>query len=73
VKKATKLMEILTNNHTKVLPAKYAKIILQVATVEERIKNLMGYGLVDKSKKLSESLIILLEAARKEYDDDQKK
>ena len=73
MKKATKLMEILTNNHTKVLPAKYAKIILQVATVEERIKNLMGYGLVDKSKKLSESLIILLEAARKEYDDDQKK
>ena len=66
-------MNILTKNHTEVLPEKYAKIVLQVATVEERIKNFMDYGLVDKSKKLSESLVMLLEAVRKEYEDDQKK
>jgi len=73
VKTAMQLMKILTENHTKVLPSKYVKVILQVATLEERISSMMSFGFTDKSKALNESLIALLEAIRDEYKRDNKK
>lgn len=66
-------MEILSENHTKTIPEKYAKVILQVATLEERINTLMDFGMVNKSQELQKSLIDLLTAVRQEYDDDQNK
>lgn len=66
-------MQILTKNHTVVLPEKYAKVVLQVATLEERIKTMMSFGMVDKSKELSISLVELLEAVKKEFINDENK
>jgi hypothetical protein len=71
VKKATQLFEILSYNHTKPLKEKYAKVVLQVATLEERINTLMSFGMVDRSKELQGNLIELLEAIRKEFVDEE--
>lgn len=60
-------MEILSENHTKPIAPKYATVILQVATLEERIRSLMSFGLVEESKKLSEALVMLLQEIRDEY------
>lgn len=60
-------MEILSVKYTKVIPEKYAKLILQVATLEERIKTLMDFGMVDKSTELNNALIALLEEVKREY------
>jgi len=57
VKKASKLFEILTDNHTKILPEKYAKIVLQIATLEERSSAMMSFGMVDKVKSINDALI----------------
>ena len=73
MKKAEQLMDILTQGHTKVLPAKYAKVVLQVATLEERISSMMSFGLVDKANQLTAALIDLLQAVRDEYDKDNPK
>ncbi len=67
MKKATKLMEILSANYTKIIPEKYAKLILQVATLEERIKTLMDFGMMDKSMELNGALVDLLEEVKREY------
>jgi hypothetical protein len=66
-------MEILTENHTKVLPEKYAKVVLQIATLEERISAMMSFGFTEKSKMLSDNLVQLLQAVKDEYERDQKK
>ena len=73
MKKAEKLLEILTENHTKVLPQKYAKVILQVATLEERITAMLSFGFTEEPKELSIALVDLIKAIRDEYDKDNKK
>lgn len=73
MKKASKLFEILTENHTKILPAKYAKIVLQVATLEERSSAMMSFGMTGKAKAVSGTLVTLLEAVKKEFEEDNKK
>lgn len=73
MKKAEKLMKILTQDHTKVLPAKYARVVLQIATLEERISTLMSFGLTEKPKELSAALVELLQATRDEYERDNKR
>lgn len=66
-------MEILTENHTKVLPEKYAKVVLQIATLEERISAMMSFGFTKKSKMLSDNLVQLLQSVKDEYERDQKR
>jgi len=73
VKKATKLMEILTKNYRRILPEKYAKVILKVAILEERINTLMSFGMVDKAAEMNKSLVELLEAVKKDYKDNERK
>lgn len=41
-------MEILTENHTKALPEKYAKVVLKIATLEERISAMMSFVKIAK-------------------------
>jgi len=72
VKKATQLMKILTKNYKAILPEKYAKVVLQVAILEERINTLMSFGLVDKASEMSKSLVELLEDIKKDYKDENK-
>jgi len=72
VKKAEQLFKILTKNYRTVIPEKYAKVILQIATLEERINTLMSFGMTEKSKELSESLVELLAALKKDYEDENK-
>lgn len=72
MKKATKLFEILSYDYTKPLKEKYAKLVLQVATLEERINTLMSFGMVDRSKELQDTLIELLEAIKQEFIDEEK-
>jgi len=71
--KAEKLLELLTENHTKVLPAKYAKVIIQVATLEERVSAMMSFGLTEKAKEISTALVDLIKAIRDEYEKDNKR
>ena len=71
MKKATKLFEILSYNHTKPLKEKYAKVVLQVATLEERINTLMSFGMVDRSRELQATLVELLEAIKQEFIDEE--
>ena len=73
MKKATKLMEILTKNYRRILPEKYAKVILKVAILEERINTLMSFGMVDKANEMNKSLVELLEAVKKDYKDNERK
>ncbi len=68
MKKATKLIEILTKNYTSVLPEKYVVPILQVATLEERAKVLMNFGLVDEAKEARSLVVDLIQAIRDESD-----
>lgn len=71
MKKAEELAKILTNDHTEVMAPKYVKVVLQVATLEERIRTFMSFGLVERSKELNEALITLIEAIRDEFIEDQ--
>ena len=66
-------MEILTENYTRVLEKKYAKVVIQVATLEERISAMMSFGLTRKAKVLSDNLVELLKAVKDEYRRDQNK
>lgn len=70
MKKALKLMEIFSENHTKPISEKYAMATFKVAALEERIKNMMDFGMIDKSKELSASLLVLLEEIVSEYKKD---
>lgn len=63
-------MQILSNNYSNPIPEKYCKMILQVATIEERTKGLMSFGLVEKAKEVNEHLIIILEEIKREYQKD---
>ena len=72
MKKAEQLFKILTENYKKVIPEKYAKVILQIATLEERINALTSFGMTDKSKEINNSLIELLAALKKDYEDENK-
>lgn len=65
-------MQILTKNYKKILPEKYAKVILQIATLEERISALMSFGMVDKANEINVLLIELLEAIKNEYEQENK-
>ena len=65
-------MQILTKNYKKILPEKYAKVILQIATLEERISALMSFGMVDKANEINILLIELLEAIKNEYEQENK-
>lgn len=71
MKKAIQLMKILSHEHTKPVQEKYAIVILQVATLEERIALMMSFGMVEKAKALQEALILLLESIKKEFMDDE--
>ena len=66
-------MKILSHEHTKPLSEKYAKVVLQVATLEERINTMMSFGMVDRAKELQVTLLTLLEAIRQEFIDDENK
>lgn len=72
MKKALQLMGILTEDYTVVIDKKYALAIVQVATLEDRIKSMMSFGLVDKGEELERELIMLLTAVRDEYKEDEK-
>ena len=71
MKKAAQLFKIISYNHTKPVKEKYAKVVLQVATLEERINTMMSFGMVDKAKALQITLVELLEAIRKEFIDEE--
>jgi len=71
MKKAKQLMQILSHEHTKPIKEKYAIVVLQIATLEERISVMMSFGMVDKAKAMQEALVLLLEAVRKEFIDDE--
>jgi hypothetical protein len=71
MKKARQLMQILSYEHTKPIKEKYAIVVLQIATLEERISVMMSFGMVDKAKAMQEALVLLLEAVRKEFIDDE--
>ena len=64
-------MQILSHNHTKPLSEKYAKVVLKVATLEERIKIMMSLGMVGKAKELTDTLVGLLKAIRAEFIKDE--
>lgn len=70
MKKAEQLFKILSKNYRKVIPEKYVKVILQIAMLEERISALTSFGMTDKSKELSEALVELLEALKKDYENE---
>lgn len=70
MKKAEKLMKILSENYTKPIPEKYAKVILQVATLEERVSAMMSFGLTEKAKEISAALFELIQAIRDEHERD---
>ena len=63
-------MQILTSNYTIPISEKYGKMIIQVATIEERINGLMSFGMVDRAREVNDSLVSLLEEIKKEYERD---
>jgi len=65
-------MQILSYEHTRPLSEEYAKVVLQVATLEERIKVMMSFGLVAEARELNLALIDLLKAVRKDFIDKRK-
>lgn len=71
--KAINLFNILTKNHTKALPEKYAKVVVQVARIEERIDAFKEFGMMERATKMNKELIILLEAVVDEYKEDKRK
>ena len=64
-------MQILSHEYTKPVIEKYAIVILQVATLEERINLMMSFGMTEKAKALQEALVLLLEAVKKEFIEDK--
>lgn len=70
--KALNLFKILTEDHKRVLPEKYAKVIVQVARIEERIESFKDFGLMAKATQMNQELIVLLEAVIAEYKRDNK-
>ena len=71
MKKASKLLAILTEEFTEPINEKYGKVVIQVATLEERIKTFKDFGLMDRARELNEALIMLLEEIKKEYEKDR--
>lgn len=71
--KAEKLMKILSHDYTQPIEEKYAKVIIQVATLEEKIKALISLGFKSKAYKINNSIIYLIEEIKKEYERDQKR
>lgn len=65
-------MEILTKNYKRILPEKYAKVILKIAILEERINTLISFGMTDKAVEMNQSLIELLETIKKDYENENK-
>lgn len=65
-------MKILTEDYKYPLDEKYGKVIVQVATLEERIKSFKDFGLMDRATELNDALIELLESIKKEYVEDSK-
>lgn len=70
MRKAETLLQILTHEYTKPLQEKYGKLVVQAAALEERIRVLMEFGMIDKSKELNVALVGLLEDIKKEFDAD---
>ena len=66
-------MQILSHEHTKPVIEKYAMVILQITTLEERISLMMSFGMTEKAKALQEVLVLLLEAVKKEFIEDNDK
>jgi len=72
MKKAERLMGILTKEYKRSIPKKYAMIILKIAALEERSKTLMDFGMVDMSKDINRILMELLEQTVIEYKNEKK-
>jgi nitrogen fixation/metabolism regulation signal transduction histidine kinase len=71
--KALNLFRILTKDHKRVLPEKYAKVIVQVARLEERIEGFKDFGMMERAATMNKELVELLEAIVIEYKQDNKK
>lgn len=67
MKQATKLIKSLTNNYTIPLSETYSKIVLQVATLEERIRTFTALGMIEKSDKMNKQLENLIRQIKKDF------
>ena len=71
MKKATRLIQTLSENYTKPISEKYAKVILQVNTLEERIETFTLVGMDKRAKELNAQLILIIEKVKKEFKDNK--
>ncbi len=71
MEKATRLIKSLTKNYTKPISEKYAKVVLQVSTLEERIKTFSLVGMTDRANELNAQLVLLIAKVRDEFKDDK--
>lgn len=71
MEKAIRLIKILTKNYTKPISEKYAKVVLQVSTLEERINTFTLVGMKDRAQELNKNLSLLISKIRNEFKDDK--
>jgi len=70
LEKAIKLIKILTHNHTKLLNKKYVKVVMQIATLEERIRVFDDFGMLDRVRAFNSALEKLIVSIKKEFRDE---